>query len=106
VNADRDGIARTAFPHAGPLKTAWWPSPVAPRYMLVFGSIPHASDLPAFGLAVIDGTVIAESIWTRPVEITPEDLMAWLERVTNPEASRAMVAQLAADDPELFARKE
>jgi|GEM_PF-6918042 len=71
--------------------------------MLVFGSIPHASDRPTFGLAVIDGTVIAESIWTRPPEITQDDLMAWLEPVTSPEAASAMVAQLAADDPELFA---
>jgi hypothetical protein len=71
--------------------------------MLVFGPIPHASDRPTFGLAVIDGTVIAESIWTRPREITQDDLMAWLEPVTSPEAASAMVAQLAADDPELFA---
>jgi hypothetical protein len=74
--------------------------------MLVFGSIPHASDRPTFGLAVIDGTVIAESIWTRTVEITQDDLMAWLEPVTNPEAASAMVAQLAAADPELFTRKD
>jgi hypothetical protein len=72
--------------------------------MLVFGSIPHETDRPTFGLAVIDGTVIAESIWTRPVEITADDLMAWLELVTNPAAAGAMVAQLVAADPELFIR--
>jgi hypothetical protein len=74
--------------------------------MLVFGPIPHATDRPTFGLAVIDGTVIAESMWTRPLKITQDDLMAWLEPVTNPEAASAMVAQLAAEDPELFAARK
>jgi len=91
-----------AFPHAGPLRRVFWPTPTAPRYMLVFGALPRPGHPPTWGLATIDEDEVYETIYARPAAVTPADLFAWLEPQTHQDAARALVATMATHCPELF----